>query len=241
MTRQDGAGELVDTGPALVSILRQGAYLIASIHTALDDSQMVRFQQDLIEQIGRHRSRGVIIDVAALDVLDSFGSRTCATSPRWPGCAARSRSSSASSPTWRSRWCSSAWAPDPSHTALDLEEGLAYLDSRVPRSATGGTNAQRSDMKPSLDTLTRDYRAAFLRYLPRREEAALHTGYELGRRAVTAGLSILELARVHHEVLVEVLSDTNSDDVARVASAASEFFLEVIATYDMAQRSFLGT
>jgi hypothetical protein len=96
-------------------------------------------------------------------------------------------------------------------------------------------------MKPSLDTLTRDYRAAFLRYLPRREEAALHTGYELGRSAVSAGLSILELARVHHEVLLEVLSDTNKDDVTRVASAASEFFLEVIATYDMAQRGFLGT
>jgi hypothetical protein len=96
-------------------------------------------------------------------------------------------------------------------------------------------------MKPSPETLTRDYRAAFLRYLPRREEAALHTGYELGRGAVTAGLSILQLARVHHDVLLEVLSDTNSDDVTRVASAASEFFLEVIATYDMAQRSFLGT
>jgi rsbT antagonist protein RsbS len=66
----------MDTGPALVSILRQGPNLIASIHTALDDSQMVRFQQDLIGQIGQHRSRGVIIDVAALDVLDSFGART---------------------------------------------------------------------------------------------------------------------------------------------------------------------
>ena len=66
----------MDTGPALVSILRQGTYLIASIHTALDDSQMVRFQQDLIDQIGMHRSGGVIIDLAALDVLDSFGSRT---------------------------------------------------------------------------------------------------------------------------------------------------------------------
>ena len=66
----------MDTGPALVSILRQGPYLIASIHTALDDSQMVRFQEDLIEQIGQHRSRGVIIDVAALDVMDSFGSKT---------------------------------------------------------------------------------------------------------------------------------------------------------------------
>jgi len=37
---------------------------------------MVRFQHDLIDQIGRHRSRGVIIDVAALDVLDSFGTST---------------------------------------------------------------------------------------------------------------------------------------------------------------------
>ena len=60
----------------LVSILRQGSYLIASIHEALNDREIVQFQQDLIEQIGTHRARGVIIDVAALDVMDSFGSRT---------------------------------------------------------------------------------------------------------------------------------------------------------------------
>jgi Phosphoserine phosphatase RsbU, N-terminal domain len=96
-------------------------------------------------------------------------------------------------------------------------------------------------VKPSLDTLALDYRAAFLRYLPRREEAALHTGYQLGRTAVAAGLSILELARIHHEVLSDVLEDTRSEDIKHVASAASEFFLEVIATYDMTQRGFLGT
>ena len=66
----------MDAGPALVSILRQGDFLIASIHTALDDSQMVRFQHDLIDQVGQHRSRGVIIDVAALDVIDSFATST---------------------------------------------------------------------------------------------------------------------------------------------------------------------
>ena len=66
----------MNAGPALVSILRQGSYLIASIHTALDDSEMMRFQRDLIDQIGRRRSRGIIIDVAALDVLDSFGTHT---------------------------------------------------------------------------------------------------------------------------------------------------------------------
>ncbi len=91
----------------------------------------------------------------------------------------------------------------------------------------------------ALDNLQRDYRTAFLRYLPRREEAALHSGYKLGRAAVADGLSILELARVHHEVFLEVLRDTPADDLTRVATAASEFFLEVLATFDMAQRGFL--
>ena len=90
-----------------------------------------------------------------------------------------------------------------------------------------------------LEDLTRDYRVAFLQYLPRREEAALARGYELGRTAVTEGRSILELARIHHEILLEALRETSPDEVGQVATAASEFFLEVLATFDMAQRSFL--
>ena len=88
------------------------------------------------------------------------------------------------------------------------------------------------------DALARDYRAAFLRYLPRQAEAAAHSGYELGRSAVADGVSILELARVHHVVFLEVLRDTPGEDLTRVATAASEFFLEVLATFDMAQRGF---
>lgn len=88
----------------------------------------------------------------------------------------------------------------------------------------------------ALDDLTRDYRAAFLRYLPRRDEAARNSGYELGRSAVAEGISILELARLHHEVLLEVLRDTRAEDLTDVATAASEFLLEVLATYDMTQR-----
>jgi len=90
----------------------------------------------------------------------------------------------------------------------------------------------------ALADVARDYRVAFLRYLPRREEAALHSGYELGRAAVGNGLSILELAQIHHEVLLEILRDSPAEDLTSVATAASEFFLEVLATYDMAQRGF---
>jgi rsbT antagonist protein RsbS len=59
-----------------VSILRQRDFLIASIHAALDDEELMQFQADLIDQVGIHRARGIVIDVAALDVLDSFASKS---------------------------------------------------------------------------------------------------------------------------------------------------------------------
>lgn len=90
-----------------------------------------------------------------------------------------------------------------------------------------------------LDALTRDYRAACLRFLPRHEEAALTAGYELGRAAVASGVSLLELVRIHHDILLDVLKDTRPDDVVAVAKAASTFQLEVLAPYDMTQRAFL--
>jgi rsbT antagonist protein RsbS len=123
----------VTGGPKLVSILRQGAHLIASVHTALDDSQMVRFQEDLIHQIGEHRSRGVIIDVAALDVLDSFGARTLRTI----GEVARLRGAETVvvgiQPDVAFAMVSLGMSTGDLVTALDLEEGLAYLESRAPR------------------------------------------------------------------------------------------------------------
>ena len=62
--------------PSPVAILHQGSSLVVSIGAALDDSQMVRFRQELAVAISWQGVRGVLIDVASLDVLDSFGSRT---------------------------------------------------------------------------------------------------------------------------------------------------------------------
>ena len=77
-----------------------------------------------------------------------------------------------------------------------------------------------------LEALTRYYRTAFLRYLPRREEAALTSGHELVRGAVTAGVSILDLARIHQEIVLDVLRETRPEEIIDVASAASQFLLE---------------
>ena len=70
-----------------------------------------------------------------------------------------------------------------------------------------------------LADLERNYRTAFLRYLVRREEGPLHVGYELGRTAVTDGLSLLDLAQVHHDVLLEVLRDSPVEDLSSIATA----------------------
>ena len=121
----------MSTGPALVSILRQGSYLIASINTALDDSQMLRFQEDLISQIGQHRSRGVVIDVAALDVLDSFGSRTLRNIAEMARLRGALTVIVGIQPDVAFAMVLLGMDTGTVHTALDLEEGLTYLATRA--------------------------------------------------------------------------------------------------------------
>ena len=125
----------MDAGPALVSILRQGPYLIASIHTALDDSEMVRFQKDLIHQIGQHRSTGIIIDVAALDVLDSFGSRTLSTIAEIARLRGALTVIVGIQPNVAYAMVELGMDASALHTALDLEEGLAHLGRRSSKLA----------------------------------------------------------------------------------------------------------
>ena len=59
-----------------VPILKQGPHLIATVQSALTDADLVQLRDAIVEQVGRTRARGVIIDVTALDVLDSFATRT---------------------------------------------------------------------------------------------------------------------------------------------------------------------
>ena len=122
--------------PLRVSILTQGSYLIASIHTALDDSQLTRFQHDLVELIGEQRACGVVIDVAALDVLDSFGSRTLRDIARMGQLRGAETVIVGIAPELALSMVRLGLDLD-LPTALDLEEGLAYLAS-----ATGAPTAR---------------------------------------------------------------------------------------------------
>jgi rsbT antagonist protein RsbS len=59
-----------------VPILKQGRYVIASLQSALTDDDLVQLRDDLAACLGKYRSKGVIVDVTALDVMDSFSTRT---------------------------------------------------------------------------------------------------------------------------------------------------------------------
>ena len=111
----------------LVSILRQGDFLIASIHTALDDTELLRFQQDVVAQIGKNRSRGVIVDVAALDVLDSYGSLTLRNLARISRLRGAVTVIVGIQPDVAFAIVQLGMNVD-LHTALDLEEGLDLLE-----------------------------------------------------------------------------------------------------------------
>lgn len=117
------------TEPLRVSILTQGHYLIASVHTALDDGQLLRFQRDLIDRVGQQRSRGIIIDVAALDVLDSFGSRTLHHLAEMARLRGAETVIVGISPDVAVAMVQLGMGPDTMRTALDLDEGLAHLDA----------------------------------------------------------------------------------------------------------------
>lgn len=116
------------TSPLLVSILRQGDYLLASINAALDDGEMLRFQESLVDRIGDERARGVIVDVAALDVLDSFGARTLGTLAEIARLRGAETVVVGVSPEIAFAMVRLGMSIPHVHTALDLEQGLQLLD-----------------------------------------------------------------------------------------------------------------
>ena len=62
--------------PTQTPILKQGDYLIVSLQDAVSDTDLAALWRTLVERVGAQRIRGVVIDVSALDVIDSFACRT---------------------------------------------------------------------------------------------------------------------------------------------------------------------
>jgi rsbT antagonist protein RsbS len=116
-----------------VPILKQGPHLIASVQSALGDSDLVELRDALIAQVGRYRSRGVIIDVTALDVMDSFASRTLGDIAHMARLRGAETVIVGVQPEVAFAMVQLGLTLEGVATALDLEEGLAFLQQRASR------------------------------------------------------------------------------------------------------------
>ncbi|OLD74946.1 MAG: anti-anti-sigma factor [Ignavibacteria bacterium 13_1_40CM_2_61_4] len=120
-----------------VPILKQSPYLIATIQSALSDADLLSLRDSLTEQVGRFRSRGVIVDVTALDVLDSFASRTLRDIAYMVRLRGAETVIVGIQPEVAFAMVQLGITLEDVATALDLEEGLAYLDKKKLNSGRG--------------------------------------------------------------------------------------------------------
>ena len=114
-----------------VPILKQGSFLIASIQSALTDTDLVQLRDALVGQVGKYRSRGVIVDVTALDVLDSFASRTLRDLAHMVRLRGAETVIVGIQPEVAFTMVQLGLTLEGVATALDLEEGLFYLDQKL--------------------------------------------------------------------------------------------------------------
>ncbi|MGB8386811.1 STAS domain-containing protein [Mycobacterium sp.] len=114
-----------------VPILKQGAILIASVQAALTDSDAERLRYDLMERVSQFRAQGIIVDVTAIDVMDSFAARSLRTIAHMTRLRGADTVIVGLQPEVAFAMVQLGLTFDGMNTALDLEEGLALLHRKL--------------------------------------------------------------------------------------------------------------
>ena len=120
-----------------VPILKQGHFLIASIQSALTDADLSQLREALVERVGKLRARGVIVDVTALDVMDSFSTRTLRDVAHMTQLRGAQTIIVGIQPEVAFAMAQFGLTLEGVPTKLDLEEGLEYLAGTAKRGSDG--------------------------------------------------------------------------------------------------------
>jgi rsbT antagonist protein RsbS len=121
---------------APVPILRQRDNLIATLQSTPNDEALLRLQHDLLEQVGRFRARGAVLDVTVVEMMDSFAVRTLRTIAESVRLRGADTVIVGIQPEVALDMVRLGLDFGDVPTALDLEEGLAYL-TRLRRARVG--------------------------------------------------------------------------------------------------------
>jgi rsbT antagonist protein RsbS len=121
-----------------VAILRRGDVLIASIQSDLSDTEVIDLRQELAELVGRYRLRGIVIDVGALDVIDSFVTRALRAIVLTARLCGADTVIVGITPDVAIAMVQFRLNLEPLRVALDLDEALLMLDRLNQRGAEDG-------------------------------------------------------------------------------------------------------
>ena len=114
-----------------VPILKQGQILIATVRNALSDSDTELFRERLMARVTEYRAKGIVVDVTAIDVLDSFAARSLQTIAHMTKLRGAHTVIVGLQPEVAFSMVQLGILFVDMDTALDLEEGLALLNRRL--------------------------------------------------------------------------------------------------------------
>jgi signal transduction histidine kinase len=100
------------------------------------------------------------------------------------------------------------------------------------------TATHQAVQNPESSDFRADYLFALQRYISHGDEAALGRGYEIGRKAMAEGKSLMDISGVHHHALQEILASSGAKDSRQTLEAGAHFLAETLSPYEMAHRGF---
>lgn len=124
--------------PTVVPILVQGEYLIASVQASLSDGDLTALRDKISAMVTERRSAGVILDVAGLDVMDSFAVHTFQAMARMVALRGAITVIVGIRPDVAFALVQWGLSLAPIPTALDLDAGLEYLRHHHTRRSPPG-------------------------------------------------------------------------------------------------------
>lgn len=128
-----------------IPILKVGNVLIASIQVALHDASAVQFKDDLLEKIHATKARGVIIDLTAIDVVDSFIGRMIADIAAMSGLMGARVVLTGLQPAVAITLVELGLELNGVLTALNLEKGLAMMQALERDEYSAGASQEDDD------------------------------------------------------------------------------------------------
>jgi rsbT antagonist protein RsbS len=110
-----------------IPILRIGTTLLASIQVELRDTSAQAFQQDVLKAIEKSRSRGLLIDITGLDMVDTFVARILTDTGRMAKLMGTETVLVGMRPEVAATLVRMGFSMQGVHTALNVDEGLVLL------------------------------------------------------------------------------------------------------------------